>query len=156
MCGLHCFRQCTRTIHSAHSRITLTELSQECGRTPSVRRQSAAKSGHSPESPPSATCCLSGTGAHHRWCVHCNSPNGVGNSHCLKAPQPFRFRLTGSSHPERTGRDCLAANESIVLERRDSFSDLRPNHRTCFRMNSTQATLPHCGTHCLSKQTDAW
>ena len=33
-------------------------------RTPSVRRQSAAKSGHSPESPPSATCCLSRTKPH--------------------------------------------------------------------------------------------
>lgn len=64
LCGTHCFRQCTRTIHSAHVRITSAERFAVRRRTPSVRRQSAANSGRSPEPPPSATCCLPRTEPH--------------------------------------------------------------------------------------------
>ena len=77
--GTHCFRQCTRPIHSAHTCRTFASKPPDCRNTPGVRRRSAAKRGHSPESPPSAACCLPGTKTHHRWCDHCKSPDRAGN-----------------------------------------------------------------------------
>ena len=129
MCGLHCFRQCTRTIHSAHSRITLTELSQECGRTPSVRRQSAAKSGHSPESPPSP------------W-------NLTGKLFRSYSIEPFMVELFIAERLTRSPEQSMPSDEVVITDKGSSVARLTPIMQTQLRTPRQPGTLRGTVLYC--------
>lgn len=110
-CLSHCFRQCTRTIHSAHKSKTLAEHSTARVRTPSVRRQFAAESGRSSEPPPSAACCLPRTVSHQTGAPLAILQTGLVTTATFRPSAlsfPLRWDITPTS--SRTGRDCLAAH----------------------------------------------
>lgn len=104
--GTHCFRQCTRPIHSAHTCRTSATNLPNCRCTSGVRRQSAAKRGHSPESPPSAACCLPGTMRHRLKMPQLQISRQGWQLRCLSPLSPFV--TVESGHHSRNGRDATA------------------------------------------------
>ena len=77
------------------------------GRTPSVRRQSAAKSGHSPESPPSATCCLPRTSPHQSLGATTANPQTGWTTKLSQNPSALSFPIAWVITP-KLGRDATA------------------------------------------------
>lgn len=110
VCLSHCFRQCTRTIHSAHKSKTLAEHSAAKVRSPSVRRQFAAESGRSSEPPPSATCCLPRTVRHRMDAAPAILQTGSVTVTFRPSALSFPLRWDITPKSSRTGRDCLAAH----------------------------------------------
>ena len=76
-------------------------------RTPSVRRQSAAKSGHSPESPPSAACCLPRTSPHQSLGATTANLQTGSTTEVVMNPSALSFPIVWVITP-KLGRDATA------------------------------------------------
>ena len=110
-CVPHCFRQCTRTIHSTHTGKTSAEHSAASVRSPGVRRQFAAVSGRSSEPPPSAACCLPRTLSHQTGATIANLQTGlVTIVTCRPSALSFSLRrdITPSVNANGTRLPCRA------------------------------------------------
>ena len=110
-CVSHCFRQCTRTIHSTHTRKTSAEHSAASVRTPSVRRQFAVNSGRSSEPPPSAACCLPRTVSHQTGATFANLQTGSVTAVTLSPSAlsfPLRRDITPNVIADGTRLPCRA------------------------------------------------
>jgi hypothetical protein len=113
----HCFPQCTRPIHSARTPEPQPDAFSRVRRTSSVRRQSAARSSPSPEEPPLAASlparlfgAVSREGTLRRshvswWGKEPLSPFVPAD--CLAVDRDI------TPNPQ-TGRDCLAAHNSLT------------------------------------------